>query len=177
MGLFDFASIRRSVAGLEQQLQKMHVELGTLHRQREAVIYAPASKDDLKSMLATWIKSSGDKYRASLNTTLTQFVRVPRNMTPQRLAQIVGISSGDQSLGDVVRPCDVDQALCALFGPLLNAALIDQIDRIDWPEGSMSSDQRAAATEKLTARIDSLEKEKNDLINSAEEAGITWNRT
>lgn len=177
MGLFDFASIRRSVAGLEQQIRKMQDELELLRRQREAVIYAPASKDDLKTMLSAWVEASGDKHRAALTDALTKFARSPRNVSPQTLAQIMGIAGASQPLGDVVAPRDVDQALCALFGPLLNRALLDHVDAMDWPEGSLTSAQRTADAEKLGARIDKLQQDLNELINEADEAGVNWNRS
>lgn len=176
MGLFDFALIRRFGANLEQQIRKMEAELEQLRRQREAAIYAPASKEDLKTMLSSWVKSSGDKHRAALSEALTKFVRHPRNMSPKTLAEIVGITGVSQPLGDAVVPRDVDQALCALFGPLLNQALLEHVDSMVWPEGSLTSAQRAADAEKLSGQIDKLQLEVNDLIQSAEDAGITWDR-
>lgn len=176
MGLFDFASIRRSVKGLESQLQKMHEEIAALRRKREAVLSAPASKGDVKAMLTGWVRDSGEVYRQSLRTTLAEFVRNPRNMTPARLAGMVSVAGAAQPLGDALRPKDVDQALCALFGPLLNTALLEQVDLMDWPEAGLSLTQRTAEAEKLLQRIGQLEKESSDLIQEAEDAGIVWSR-
>ncbi|MGZ9045944.1 MAG: hypothetical protein ACXW24_16100 [Telluria sp.] len=176
MGIFDFASIRRSVSTLETKLKEMQDELADLYRQREAVLSTAASKDDLKALLRDWVVQQGDKYQTSLHGTLARFTRNPRNVTPHELASVMSIAGAAQPFGDVIRPQDVDQALCGLFGPMVSAALLDQVDKMEWPANSMTGVQRTAAADKLTDRIDTLEKDTKELINAAEEAGINWNR-
>lgn len=176
MGIFDFASLRRSIQNVEAQLKKMQDELADLTRQRERVLSAPASKDDLKALLSGWVAGNGDKYRTALRETLAQFVRNPRNMSADRLARMLSVSGAAQPNGEALRVQDVDQALCALFAPLLNSALMEQVDAMPWPDDAISDAQRKASADKLEQRIVALQKEINDLINSAEEAGITWSR-
>lgn len=174
--IFDFGMLRRSVSTLESQITKMQNELSGLCRQREAILSAPTSKEDLKSMLTDWVNAQGEKYQASLQETLARFTRNPRNVTARELDNVMSISGAAQPHGDAVRTQDVDQAMCALFGPLLNAALMEQVERMSWPANSMTRAQRSAEAAKLTDRIDVLEKDVKDLINAAEEAGINWNR-
>ena len=176
MGLFDFSLIRRSVTSLGSKIKTMQNELADLYRQREAVLSAPASKDDLKSMLSDWVGAQGEKYQASLRNTLSLFTRNPRNLTPIELARVMSISGAAQPLGDAIRTQDVDQALCALFGPMLQAALLEQVDKVEWPANTMTKAQREAEAEKLTERIEALEKETKELISAAEEAGVNWDR-
>jgi hypothetical protein len=176
MGLFDFALIRRSVLGLEQQLQKMQEEEAELRMQLAQVSSAPASKDDMKQMLSGWVASNAEKYRLSLRETLSKFMRNPRNFTPRNLVDVMSISGAAQPGSDAVRTQDVDQALCALFGPLLNRALLDEIDGMEWPDNTISSVQRSAETIRLTTKIDELNSQIEELAQSAIDAGITWNR-
>lgn len=176
MGLFDFASIRRSVSGLEDQLKKMHAEIEALRQKRELLLSQPANRGDVKAMLSGWVASSGDVYRQSLRTTLEKFVQNPRNMTPERLASMVSIAGAAHPLGDALRPKDVDQALCALFGPLLNTAILDQVDLLDWPNEGLPLVQRENEAKKMTQRIAQLESERDELIQQAEDAGIVWGR-
>lgn len=176
MGLFDFASIRRSVKGLEGQLKKMDEDIAELRRKRESVLSSPASKGDVKAMLSGWVRDSGEVYRSSLRTTLAEFVRNPRNMTPANLARVVSVTGAAQPFGDALRPQDVDQALCALFGPLLNTALLEQVDLMDWPEQGLSIAERTIEADKLLQRIGKLEQESAELIQEAEDAGIVWGR-
>jgi hypothetical protein len=177
MALFDFASIRRSVLGLEDQLKKMKNDILDLQRKREAMLSAPANKVDVKNMLSGWVRNSGEVFRQTLGVTLKDFVRNPRNMTPQRLAGMVSVAGAAQPLGDALRPKDVDQALCALFGPLLDTALLKQVDLLDWPDEGLPLAQRTIEAEKLNQGIAQLEKEYSDLIDGAESAGIVWSRT
>ena len=176
MGLFDFASIRKSVSGLEDQLKKMRVDIDELRQKRESLLSQPANRADVKAMLSEWVESSGKVYRQSLQTTLETFVRNPRNMTPERLASMVSIAGAAQPLGDALRPKDVDQALCALFGPLLNTALLEQVDLLAWPNEGLPLAKREIEAEKITQRIAQLEKERDELIQQAEDSGIVWGR-
>ncbi len=172
---FDFKSLRRSVEGVEKKLQDMHTEVEGLRRQRDRTLSAPTSKEDLKSMLSAWVASAGENYRKSLQETLQKF-RNPRNASPQELARGMSLTGALLPPGEAMRAQDVDQALCALFAPLLKKALLDEVDNMEWPEHSITATERSATVESLDARIVQLDKEIKDLTAAAEEAGITWNR-
>lgn len=172
---FDFKSLRRSVEGVEKKLQDMHTEVEDLRRQRERTLSAPASKEDLKAMLSAWVASAGENYRKSLQETLQKF-RNPRNATPQDVARGMSLTGALLPFGEALRQQDVDQALCALFAPLLNKALLDEVDNMEWPAHSITTAERNATVARLTERIDQLDQEIRDLTTAAEEAGITWSR-
>jgi hypothetical protein len=176
MKLFDFASIRRSVAGVGQKLQQMQTEVEDLRRQREQMLNGPASKEDMKAMLAAWLESTGDKYRQELQETLKKFVRNPRNMTSHNLEGVMSITGAAQPFSDAIRNRDVDQALCALFGPMLKKALMEEVDRMEWAPNALTIAERTVAAERLSVRISQLQEEIREMISAAEEAGITWNR-
>lgn len=172
---FDFKSLRRSVEGVEKKLQAMHTEVADLRRQRERASSAPTSKEDLKNLLSAWVASAGDQYRKSLHETLRKF-RNPRNLSQHELASVMSITGAPQPFGEAIRAQDVDQALCALFAPLLSKALLDEVDSMEWPADTVTATERKAIVEDLDERIGVLDKEIKDLTNAAEEAGITWSR-
>ncbi|MDP3669570.1 MAG: hypothetical protein Q8R69_07770 [Telluria sp.] len=174
MSIFDFASFRRSLAGLGEQLKKMQSEIEELRRKREALLSTPANKADVKEMLSGWVRDAGEEYRKSLHTTLAMFIRNPRAMTPALLAKTMSVTGAAQPLGDGLRPQDVDQALCALFAPLLKTALMEQVDLMDWQNQGLPMKERAIEAEKLESRIFELEKTYAELVNQADEAGIDW---
>lgn len=176
MGLFDFVTIRKTVVAIEEQLQKLQNEEFDLRGQLAQINSAPASKEDLKQMLSSWVAANAEKYRSSLRETLSKFMRNPRNFTPRNFVDTMSITGAAQPGSDAVRTQDVDQALCALFGPLLNKALLDEIDLMEWPDNAVTAVQRAATSTRLSTRIDEVNREMEELSMSAIEAGITWNR-
>jgi hypothetical protein len=176
MGLFDFVTIRKTVVAIEEQLQKLQNEEFELRGQLAQINSAPASKEDLKQMLSGWVSMNAEKYRSSLRETLSKFMRNPRNFTPRNFVDTMSITGAAQPGSDAVRTQDVDQALCALFGPLLNKALLNEIDLMDWPDNAVTAVHRSETSSRLSARIDELNREIEELSLSAIEAGITWNR-
>ena len=172
---FDFKSLRRSVENVEKKLQVMHTEVADLRRQRERARSAPTSKEDLKILLSAWVASTGDQYRKSLHETLRRF-RNPRNLSAHELASVMSITGAPQPFGDAIRAKDVDQALCALFAPLLSKALLDEVDSMEWPADTVTATERNATVARLDERIVQLEQEIKELTTAAEEAGITWSR-
>ena len=176
MGLFDFVTIRKTVVAIEEQLQKLQNEEFELRGKLAQINSAPASKEDLKQMLSGWVSVNAEKYRVSLRETLSKFMRNPRNFTTRNFVDTMSISGAAQPGSDAVRTQDVDQALCALFGPLLNKALLNEIDLMDWPDNAVTAVHRAETSSRLSARIDELNREIEELSLSAIEAGITWNR-
>lgn len=172
---FDFKSLRRSVENVEKKLQDMQTEVANLRRQRERASSAPTSKEDLKTLLSAWVASTGDSYRQSLHETLRKF-RNPRNLSAYELGRVMSIAGAPQPFGDAIRAQDVDQALCALFAPLLTKTLLEEVDRMEWPADTVTNTERDANVARLDDRIAQLDQEIKELTAAAEEAGITWSR-
>jgi hypothetical protein len=172
----DFKKLRGEVRNLGEKIKAMQSESDSLQRERETVMSAPGSKEDLKAMLGAWIDSAGDAYRIRMQETLTKFARSPRNMTPATLAQILSITGDGLAYDKEAQTKHVDQALCALFGSLVNKALMKEVDGMDWPATAITNADRAARVADLDERINKLETDIRQLIDQAEEAGVTWSR-
>lgn len=168
----DFNFLRKTREELEKKRAAMDAELEGIRRQRDRVLSTPGSKEDLKAMLGDWVSSNEKKYRQSLRETLMKFTRNPRNMTAQELVGIMGLAGAPQVYGESMRTQDIDQALCGLFGPLLKNALAEEIDSMEWHEGSMTAAERQAQAERLSERIEHLQNDINKLDAAAEEAGV-----
>jgi hypothetical protein len=125
--------------------------------------------------LSAWLASNSKKYREALHETLSKF-RNPRNLTQDDMARYMSITGAAQPGGEALRTQDVDQALCALFAPLLKDALFKEIESMEWSENTMNNAQRVKDAERLDERIYQLDTEIAALINGAEESGINWRR-
>lgn len=167
----DFKSLQRSVNSASQRLQEMHAKADSLRRDWERANTAPTTKEDLKELLQGWVDSTGENYRKSLHQTLQTF-RNPRNLHSQDLARVMSIAGAAQPFGDSLQVKDVDQALCALFAPLLSKALLEEVDRMEWPEGGMSAKERGPILANIEDQIAQLNKEIKELEDAAEEIGI-----
>lgn len=177
MGLFDFASFRRSVASLEEQLQKMQNEEIALRNELAQINSAPASKEDLKQMLSQWVDSNAAKYRQSLRETLLKFTANPRNFNPRNLLDVMSISGVAQPGGEAVRTQDVDQALCALFAPFLSKALLAEVDAMEWSASAITMEKRSTGAAALETRIYELNRQIEEMSQQAADAGIVLNQT
>lgn len=174
--MFDLSSLtaalRRTVKTFEDRLIEIRSELGKLRAQRDAVVYAPAARSDVKAMLTAWVQNTGAAYSSSLQRSLHEFIRTPRSLqVPKRIEQLVCLVAPDEA-GASPDLRNFDQALCALFGDQLTRALVATIDAMEWPEEGLPLADRASRVEKLDEKITALQAEEVALINQAQSAGI-----
>lgn len=170
---FDFAAVKKSVQSLSARLTSLRTELETLQRQREAIHYAPASKDDVKARVSHLVKQAGIPYIESLGVGIAQFARSPH--TPQMggvqsLITLNGLANANDPAGD---PQAIGQALCALMGPSLLDALLKNIDAMPWPENALPLAGRSQQINELDTRIAKLQNEEQEIITKAQDVGIT----
>lgn len=169
---FDFSAIKKSVQSAESRLADLRKEIEDLQRKREAVRYAPCSRDEVKSLVSGWVKGNGAAYLDTLKSTVEQFARNPSSMaSPHRLKQLAGLG-GDGPSGIEADSRELGQALCALLGPQINGALMSAIDALDWPDTAVSSADRQVQINALDERIAKLHAEETEIVSKAREAGI-----
>lgn len=170
---FDFSAIKKSVQSAEARLADLRKEIEGLQRKREAVRYAPCSRDEVKSLVSGWVKGNGAAYLDTLKSTVEQFARNPSSMaSPHRLKQLTSLGGGDGAASIDADPRELGQALCALLGPQINGALMGAIDALDWPDAAVSSADRQVQINALDERIAKLQAEETEIVSKAREAGI-----
>lgn len=169
---FDFSAIKKSLQSLDSRLKDLRNEKLTLQKQREAVQYAPASKEDVKLHVEKWVKDAGRSYTAKLFDSAKQFARSPRTPNAGNFQSLATLSGAPGVLDDMTTPHDLGQAMCALLGPVLNDALMKSIDAMDWPDNALPLANRAKQIEGLDERISTLQNEEAEIITKAREAGL-----
>ncbi len=171
--IFDFAAVKRSVQGLEARLASLRTEIRALQQKREAAHYAPASRDDVKAMVASWIKGAGDDYTKTLQESIEQMARTPSAMAnPFRVKQLASFGDAALPYHAEADPREIGLAMCGLFGKPIHEALMKTIDAMDWPAHAKTSAQRAKEIEELDARITKLQVEEREIVGNASEVGI-----
>lgn len=173
MGIFDFASVKRSVQSMEERLSALREEIEVLRRERVLIDSAPVAKEDVKAVVSKWIRDSGEAYTSHLKAAVADMARTPTAFSNQgRLKQLAGLGAQGLQNGGEVDSQAIGQALCAVFGTTVNQAIGQVIDAMEWPSNALTSQKRNSALESINERIFKLEGEAEELINKASELGI-----
>jgi hypothetical protein len=170
--IFDFSAIKKSLQSLESRLRDLRNEKLELQKKREAIQYAPASKEDVKSRVATWLAATGAAYNETLLSSAEKFARSPHIPNAGRLQSLTTFSAAPGVRDDMTAPQELGQALCALLGPILNDALMKSIDAMPWSDNAVPLAKRADQITALNGRISKLQDEENEIITKAQEAGL-----
>jgi hypothetical protein len=170
--MFDISFLKKSVASIGQQNKKLSADIEMHQRKREDIINAPATKEDLKAMVAAWCQERSGKYAEHLSAALGIFIRKPALMADQnRVAKFTVFGAQGSYLPG---PALNDMVLCSLFGPALVTALHASIDAMEWPANALPIAGRAKQVEDLDARIGKLTKEQAELVAEARDAGVIF---
>lgn len=170
---FDFSAIKKSLQSLESRLSDLRAEKFELHKKREAIRYAPAAKDDVKQHVAKWVTDAGAAFTQDLFICAKQFAQSPHIRDGGRLQSLTTLNGAPSSRrDDTNNPQEFGQAMCALLGPLLIESFMKSIDAMEWPQNAIPLANRTGEMEALYKQIEKLEKEENEILTKAQDAGL-----
>jgi hypothetical protein len=178
--MFDFASIKKTLANYAGTLKKVRDEIEKLEQEREDVAFAPPSKADVKSAVANWVQSMADGYRRDLVTVLTATAGRKAADDPavfQRAMEVTPLfyqpGIGEGMHGPVPVLSGLDRAMCGLFAPVILEAINRALDGSSWQDASpYSRPERAARIAEIDARLSELRSQEVSLVAAATEAGV-----
>jgi hypothetical protein len=169
---FDFLGLKKSIAQIQQRLEKVRLEQASIQNQIHSIQYAPTGADDIKNIVSKWVEESSNAYwagfRASVQTAAKESVPT-KGLTLKPLATF-GAQIREQSLQMPTQ--QMGEAICAMFAPHILAMLHQQIDAIEWPENAIPISERAGKMEQLQKALSKLMEEEADLVQSARDAGL-----
>jgi cell division protein FtsB len=175
--MFDLSFIKKSVASLAQQVQQLRTDIEKLQREREDILTAPATRDDIKTMAAAWCEERSAKYGVLLRGSLQVFIRKPALMQDRaKVAErMTCFGSVGQLNGIIPGPGLTDMAMCALLGPALVKSLHATIDAMeDWPANALPMAGRSERVDALDKKITKLTREESDMVAEARAAGVIF---
>lgn len=173
MGIFDFASVKRSVQSMEDRLRSLRADIETLNRERILIEGAPVAKEDVKAVVSKWIRESGQAYTSELTAAVADLARTTSAFSQHgRMRQLSSFGALGFQNGAEADSQAIGQALCAVFGGAITQTIGQVIDAMEWPANAMTSEKRNSALESINDRIFKLEGEAEELINKAAELGI-----
>jgi hypothetical protein len=171
--MFDLSFLKKSVAALTQERTKLLQAIEQLQREREDILTAPATREDIKAMVSTWCADRAGKYRAQLFTALSPFIRKPKLAHSDNGLNVFTLfgAQGSQLAGPVLS----DMAICALFGPALVKAVHESIDAMqDWPANALPWKGRTERVEGIDKKLADLIANEADIVAQARSAGIIF---
>lgn len=170
MGLFDFSSIKKSIASIGSEATKLRTELEKARREREELAAAPITREELTDALCDWIDRIGESYPRHLVSTVSH-IRDHAEINPQSLTvppALLTVHGGGSS--PQVQPA----ALCFLLADVLKDGMRRAVEALPYP--TAPGLPRAEKVEKLAAldkQIAKLEADLLELRNDAEAAGVS----
>jgi len=171
---FDFEALRQVFQSLESRLAGVRSrrtgirnEILELQKKREAINYAPGSREDVKSHLAKWVHTAGAEHTARFIESTEQFARTIRTASSNQLRALATLKGDEFS-----SPGQTGPAICAFMGPILIEAMNATVDAMPWPANAIPTAGRDKLIAELDERIGKLQAEEAELITKAQEAGI-----
>ena len=170
MSTLNFDALKKQVAALSTAVAGKQAERAAIAAEIAELNARPASKSDLKTMVAAWIDDSASKYAAGLKIILEPFQKNwSRGPTAQNPLELLHRVTSRNASGLAVSQSP--EGLFALMGGPIKSALDKAIDDLDLPEGIDKAD-RTARLKELASQMGQLDAELAELTDLANSAGI-----
>ena len=170
MSGLNVAQLRQQVTALANAVAGKQAERTTIANQIAELNSLPASRSDLKSLVARWIDDAAQSYVKGLAVVLEPFARnwsrPPTTQNPLELLHSVRTKSAAG-----MTYSQSPEGLFYLLGPAIKTALESAIDSLDLPAG-IDSDERAAQLKPLVAQLAAVDSELAELAALASGTGI-----
>lgn len=175
--MFDFLSIKKTLADVSNQVRKLRQQIETLQRQREDIINAPATRDDVKEMVAQWVEKKSTEYMRRLEFNLGEFITHPEKLKCENtVGHRMTLFGTTRQLGALTMypgPELEDMAICCLLGSTLKTSLNATIDAMEnWPAGGIPMRERGKKITDIDTQIEKLMSQESALVGEAQEAGV-----
>lgn len=170
--MFNLFSLKKSVDGVVQHRNALLKQLEDLQREREDIITAPVSRDDIKSMVARWVTEGSQHNSEHVQRTLQRFINRPGLVENGKHTQFSLMQS--PAGGVHITTQHADFALCLLFGEQITSALHAVIDRMDWPANARPMDGRSERINAIDLELAELGRQEAEIVALARGAGVVF---
>lgn len=175
--MFDFLNLKKTLGDIVNQMSDIRSQIEKLQRQREDIINAPVTREDVKAMIGKWANKKSAEYLLRLQFNLQPLITDVANMASEEKVEqrmtLFGKSRQHGEFSMFPGPELEDMAICHFMGPALVQTLHASIDAMtDWPAGAVPLKGREKTIQDLDEKISKLMKMDTSLTDSAEEAGV-----
>lgn len=175
--MFDFLGLKKTLSDVAGQVSELRSQIEKLQRQREDIATAPATREDVKAMVTSWVAGRSAEYVKRLQFNMQEIVSNPSDFQDENAVNgrmtLFGRTRQQGGLGMFPGPELEDMAICCLMGPALVKSLHETIDSMDnWPKGGIPMRDRAKEIQKLDEKISRLVEQESSIVSAAADAGV-----
>lgn len=185
MSFLDFIGVKKTLEGATERLRSIKAEQEQIRAELRAIDNSLLSRSELRAGVMAWVDSHGAAFSAAASTALSGILSqpaasllVPRGPLNRSLVELMsGGRASARGMAEEMRrdpeaaAAPTHQFLCAVFNDEIKAYLAGLVDSLQYEEG-LPTEQRAAARQKLSRRLDELNSEESDLRAQAADAGV-----
>jgi hypothetical protein len=170
--MFDLGVLRKAVAGLGDQLAALRREIAGLQAEREAVAGAAPTKAEIKQTYVAFLRQMSLGYERAMAVKLAPLLKKPGMLDdPTRVNPLLSPLLGANRPDEMPSVGAMDQCLAFTLGPMLEKAMSNIIDAMNFTEG-LPADKRARKLKSLDDAIEQLLAQEAELLESARSAGL-----
>lgn len=178
----NFLSFKKSLQSLAAEVHEHRGAIEALQRERETVLAAVPTRDEVKAMLAGWWARRNAEYVKRLQHHMTQqLLQKPEKLRdPGAVDQWMTLFGKTRMQGALAMqpgPELEDMAICSLLGSELMLKSLDAaVDAMEWPANCMSLEKRTKRVAEIDAELGQLTNEQAELVAAGRQAGIDFER-
>jgi hypothetical protein len=162
--------IKSSAQTITDKIHELDDRIEALHRERDAYLKAPLSKEDYMSIVAADVKNHGENYARVLVKSAEKADKSMAKARPRNGLAILPVFAGDGSF--LVQGNIAPEALCWYFGDIIVQRIGEALDRLSWPEDAVPVAERKLRLEKIDAELAELNRERDELARQLIDAGL-----
>lgn len=165
--MFDFLSTKKTIEATSTQFRNLVIELRKTEAEIVATVNAPTNRKDICELAEKWVEKSKAGFGPALAYRLrNSFSHGETSPYEFGFFAAIETQSGGLTSGAM------DEAMCAVFGTEIKTAIVDAINKMDWPDEGLAQAERAGKVGKLRAREKDIRAELAVLQKNADEAGF-----
>lgn len=169
--MFDFATLRGSIAKLTSELRALQTKHDDLCEQRRALDHAMLPKADVVAAVDAYLDHEIEGYGALVRPTLEKYFGNPKHAgsdAPRQPPLLFGQAGPGLAISDRI----LAPALLWACRDSIREALHAEIDRIDFASAGLPFAKRDAERQRLDKEISALEAQIEKLQADATAAGL-----
>lgn len=172
--MFDFAIIKKALAGYGDSLKKLQREIEVVQQERENVQFAPTTRADARAAMVAWVESQAKFYRESItqglnDLAMNRYVIEDPSRFNECISRLPLVHK--RVYGPVEGP--IDLFVCALLGDVLIKAFDEVLEKMPQPADALSHEDRKRRLEQLDAKLAELRATEQKMVSAAADAGMT----
>lgn len=165
--MFDFLTLKKSVAALGSKVHQAQDQLETMRRRREEIAASPTSREDAIQALQDHVDHLAASYRKTLADNLAPLI------AKGDPARVVGPILSATRPGTAATSQTLEAGICLAFGPQLKTAIAETLAGMDWPAGALDAASKTRQLAELDEAIERAERELSELVQAAQAAGVS----